>query len=419
MKRLLIFSLFLFSFSSYAQAPSKRSSEVIDRVVAVVNEEVITKSQLDERINTIKKTAPPGVTLPSEAVLRQKVLDEEINKTLQFQIAKKLNLKPSDEEVNAVIQEIAERNHLTVSQMKGKLAEEGMSYDHYVKEIHDELLLRKLQQQELVPLIQISPQEVHDYLQHPPPKVAQQGRYHLVDYFIELPEHPTAQQQQQAENLAQQAVEAARAGRSVSGQVKIIDLDWRKQAELPTLFQPVVTTLAVGEVALPLRAPNGLHIVKLVAVEAEKTPVIQETHVKKILLKEDALNDASHIKNRLLQIRSRIAAGGRFADFAKSISQDPQSSVEGGDLGWVRPGMMAPEVEAVLSNLHPGEMSQPIKTQQGWVIIYVEGRRPVQDKQALAEAFAREALFKRKIEEKLKEWLKKVRSESYIKVETV
>ncbi|MBI5447913.1 MAG: peptidylprolyl isomerase [Gammaproteobacteria bacterium] len=414
-KRLKIgLMLVIVGFLSMVQA-----AEVVDQVVAVVNDNVITQSQLDERIQSIKKTMPPGANLPKADVLRKQVLEEEINRVLQLDMAKTLGIKVTDEQVATVVVDIAKRNGLTLVQMKEKLQEEGISYDRYMQEIHDQLLIHKLQQQTLVPIIQVSNQEVSDYLRHAPATpVKTNGRYHVLDYFIALPETPSATELEQARNLAAH-IRANLSAYTVQTQdpaVQVIDLGWRKAEALPLLFQPVVEKMSLREVSSPIQAKNGLHIIKLVEVDEEAPGKKEELHLREIVLKEDPLNNSAQIRSRFLQLRARLAAGEDFASMARAVSQDPQSSVEGGDLGWLRAGMYDPDLEAATRTLQLGELSQPVKTQRGWVLVQVMGRRAIQDKQALREAEARDAVFRRKLDEKLQEWLKQARAQAYVKV---
>lgn len=417
MRRVLRFLLIMATFFAATAA-----AELVDKVVAVVNDRAITQSQINEKVQAIKHSTPPNITLPSDAELRKRVLDDEINRVLQLEMAQQLNITISDEQVNAVVLDIAKRNNLTLPQLKEKLKEEGLSYDHYKQDIHDQMVMRKLQQQAVVPLIQVSNQEVNDYLRHPPAAVAvvdNTGRYHVVDYFIGLPENPSEARIREAQAAAAQLIPGLRSQpvKLDNPAVEVMDLGWRKYTELPTLFQPIVAKMALNEVAAPIQAKNGFHVIKLVGAETNAPhQEMKEVHLKQILLREDPLNNAEQIKNRFLQIRARIAAGEDFSALAKSTSQDPQSGVEGGDLGWLRPGMYDPEIEAAIRNLNIGDVSQPIKTQQGWVIVQVAGRRAIQDKQALREAEARDAVFRRKFEEKLQEWLKQARAQAYVKV---
>lgn len=392
--------------------------EVIDKVVAVVNDAVITQSQIDARIETFKKSVPPGAALPSLAEMRKKVLEEEVNLSLELQIAKTANITVTEQQVTDIIADIAKRNNLSMAELKQKITEEGVAYDNYVQEIHNQLIVHRLQQQELVPLIQVTPQEVRDYIKNTPPKVIPASSYHVVDYVIAVPEAATGGDIAQAKKSAQNVVTFLKLGKTVNDDdtVKSMDFGWKKLEELPELLQPTVAKLTANDVSEPIQAPNGMHILKVVEIEGGKPKDVQETHLRKILLKEDALNDANHIKQRLVQIRARLAAGGDFAKIAKEISQDPESRIDGGDIGWLKPGTYDPEIEAGVHSLAAGDVSAPIKTAQGWMLMKVEGRRLIQDKQALREVEAREAIFERKLGEKMKNWIQQARSQAYIDI---
>lgn len=415
MKKLVWAVLLTASTVVYA-APAPQE---IDKVVAVVNELVITQSQIDERLLDVKKMTPPDVRLPPDSELRKKILEDQIDLSLQLQVAKSAKIDVTDKQVEEAIANIAKTNQLTVAQLKEKLQEQGMSYDKYFKEIHDQYVIHKLQQQELVPMIQVTKQEVHDYLvKHPNPPQVMASRYHVMDYLISIPEQSPAAVVKQTEFFAQNVTSLLKGNKAIPSDmnVQVNDLGWRAPQELPLLFQPVVIKMNLNEVSSPVRADNGYHVLKLIEVEGAPAPVIQEVHLREILLKEDSLNDPTHIKQRFTQLRANLVSGGDFASIAKATSQDPQTSIDGGDMGWLRAGAYDPEVEAAVRVMKVGELSQPIKTSRGWVVVQLLGRRPVQDKQSLREVEARNAIFQKKFEEKLKVWMQQARSQAFIKI---
>ncbi|OGT24598.1 MAG: hypothetical protein A2W47_02965 [Gammaproteobacteria bacterium RIFCSPHIGHO2_12_38_15] len=411
--KLIVNFIFLFIFLS----PCFAQSKPVDGVVAIVNEDVITEGELRERIENIKKSLPPDAVLPPQAELREKVLNEQINAVLELQIAKKANIAVTDEQTENAIAMVAKNNNISAAELKQRIQETGIPYDQYFQEIHDQLVIHKLQEQELLPLIRISNQEIQDYLKHAPEKTKPAEDYHVIDYLISIPEVLTPEQETQFQMQANQISLLLKANKSIAdiSSVEKTDLGWRHLNELPTLFQPVILKMHLNQVSI-VRAPNGFHILQLVEWKGMPQKLMQEMHLKKIYLKEDALNDAQRIKNRLVQIRAQIASGGDFSVIASQISQDPESRIEGGDLGWLKPGSYEPDIEAAIRNLKPGEVSQPVKVQQGWVLVQVVGRRDLQNKQSIREAEAREAIFQRKITEKLQDWLKQARAQAYISI---
>lgn len=409
----------------------------LDTIVAVVNEAVITQSQLNQEITLAREQMLASHTpVPPPAVLRQKMLQSLINKQLQLQVAKKEGLTVSDADVDHAIDRIAQGNGITAQQLKIKVQQQGINYDKYRNEIREQMIISQLQQREVAPKVVITEQEVTDFLPtmkkqlatKPAAHVVQSGQviYHVQDYLIALPENPTPQQVSDALQKAQVILTKLRAGEDMQKQKLLMaDLGWRKADDLPTLFVASIKPLSVGGFAGPVRAPNGYHILKLVglrggdtAAPANSTPANfgTMTHVEHILIKTTPLLTDDQVKAKLEKIRASILAGASFAQLARDNSQDPGSAGKGGDLGWVPQGVLDPVFQAQMNRLKPGEISQPFKSSFGWHILEVLGRKNQAGSPQFLRDQARQLLYGRKYDEALQNWLRQVRSQSYVKI---
>jgi peptidyl-prolyl cis-trans isomerase SurA len=422
---IIFFSFFLSTMSCVVLADAP-----IDRIVAVVNDGVITQSQLDQQFRLAREQLQQShAPLPTDAMLRQQVLQHLIDEQLQLDLAKKMNIKVSDADVDQAIAGIAQQNGLSVPDLQSKVVQQGMTYDQYRQQIRKQITISQLQQHEVAPRVTVNPQEVTDAMtaiaKQPVQKAAQ---YHLQDMVVPLPENPTALQISAAQKRAQDLVAKLRAGADfrqtvISGgtdkpPLQGGDLGWHKLTEMPDLFAAAVKNMQPGDIGGPIRAPNGFHIIKLVEMQGGNplAQTIEQTHVRHILIKVTPLESDAAVQDRLKRLRVQVLNGVDFAKLATVNSQDPGSASKGGDLGWVTPGMLDPTFEAQMKLLKPGEVSQPFKTQFGWHIVQVLDRKAVQDKTVYLRQQAQQFIYQRKMQEALHNWVRGLRSQAYIKV---
>ena len=302
-----------------------------------------------------------------------------------------------------------------------------MGYAKFRTELKNDMMINEVQKAEVGKNVVVSDEEIADFIRSHPEQETTLAEYNLRTILIPLPETPSSMQVQQASAQAQQVMAYLNSGKDFSevaaensaGEHAFEggDLGWRKQVELPSIFASKVTIMKKGEVADPIRAGNGFHIIKLQDKrEQQLQHYVDQTKVRHILIKTDEVSDDEEIKIKLQLIRDRIINGENFAKLAENYSHDVKSASQGGDLGWVSPGVLVAEFESTINMLEKNQISQPIQTQFGWHIIQVLGRKHVDDSKLLRKNQVRQFIYKRKYEEHLQNWLQQTRNESYVKV---
>ena len=397
----------------------------LDRIVAVVNDDVIMKSELDDRIRTVTtQLRDQGTPLPPATVLQKQVLDRLILTKLQLQMANETGIRVDDETLNRTISNIAAENKVTLTQFREILEKDGYSYESFREDIRNEILISRLRQRQVDNRVTVTDRELEDYLATQEHQGGKETEYRLSHILVSLPESPTAKDLEAAKATAEDILTKARAGADFAqlaathsdGQQALDggDLGWRKAGQVPTLFAGVVAEMKKGDVSDLIRSPSGYHIIKLVDVRDSETLFVTQTHARHILIRPNELLSEDDVKARLQQLRDRIIGGDDFGALAKGNSMDTVSAAEGGDLGWVNPGDLVPEFEQVMDDLKPGEISQPFQTQYGWHIVQVLERRKHDSTDDVKRARAREAIRKRKLDEARETWLRQMRDEAYV-----
>jgi peptidyl-prolyl cis-trans isomerase SurA len=405
--------------------------ETLDRIVAVVNNSVITQQQLTEQIEMTHQQRLAENKPPLDAnTLRKQVLNRMIDDQLQLQLAISSGLNVDEAALDKTIISIAQHNGLSLEQLREKLQQDNIAYIKYREQIRQQLLINRLQQDEVGAKIVVSDQEITDMLAHMPAKSStqQETRYHVEDLLIPFPEDRSATSlagmKQTALSLLQQARNGAtfQALIAQANQSNLVlagtDLGWRPFSELPDVFQKPVKTLKPNQVAGPIQAQNGFHLIRLLEIQGDTSPhAVAETHTRHILIKTSPLLNDAQAEQRLKDIRAEILRGGNFAELAKKYSQDPGSAYKGGDLGWTLPGVFYPTFEAQINKLAIHQISLPFRTQFGWHIAEVLGRaQKLQTTQNISRQQASQFVYQKKFQQALKNWLRQLRNQSYVKI---
>jgi len=400
--------------------------ELLDRVAAVVNDGLVLQSELDEQVAVIsQRLKQQKLELPPPSVLRQQVLERLVVQEIQLQRAKRMGVKIPDEALNSALQDVAERNKITLDQLPEALASQGIDYATYREGVRRELTLTVLRQRDVLQRINVTPRELTAFLERQKRQPSQDTEYDISHILIAVPQAATPDQLEQAGKRATDVYERAKRGEdfsklavSYSNSQTALEggsLGWRKGPELPTFLAELVVGMKPGDVSEPLRTPSGYHIVKLNELRTTDGPsVIEQVHARHILLKTTELLDDATVEQKLRLIRERILKGEDFATLAKSVSQDPGSGAEGGDLGWTGPGTFVPEFETTLGKLKENEISQPFKTQFGWHIVQLLGRRKFDNTEDLRRQHAFAQLRESKADEETELWLRRLRDEAYV-----
>jgi peptidyl-prolyl cis-trans isomerase SurA len=400
----------------------------LDRVAAVVNDGVVLTSELDDETPLVSdRLKQQKLELPPENILRQQVLERLIVQEIEMQRAGRAGIKISDEQLNSALLEVAQRNNMTLTQLPDALAQQGVDYPQYREAIRKELTLTLLRQRDVLQHIGVTAREIDQYLDRESKHPAEGSEYNISHILIAVPENATPAQLDQAQKRAQDVYQRAKAGEdfarlavSYSNSQTALDggsLGWRKGSELPTFLATLVLTLKPGQVSEPLRVPTGFHIVKVNDVRgAEQKVILDQVHARHILMRTNELQDDATVRGKLEQIRTRIVKGEDFAGLAKTASEDPGSASDGGDLGWTAAGTFAPEFEKQLDALQDNQISEPFKTQYGWHIVQLLGKRRVDSTNDLKRKHAAESIRNSKADEATELWLRQMRDEAFVEI---
>jgi len=400
-------------------------SEPMDRIVAVVNNEVLLESELVDMEQTVRQQLRQrNAAMPPSDVLRKQVMERLILERVQLQKADTMGIRVGDDALNAALRQIADNNKITLREFRDVLAKDGYDFADFRDSIREEMIISRLRKSQVEDRVVVSDREIDTYLTTQAVQGGSETSYHLLHMLINVPEAASPEQVQTAQDKLKNIQSLLDAGGNFSevaagysdGQNALEggDLGWRKKGELPSLFSDVVPNLAVGEVSKPLRSGSGYHLVMLKDKKSEETHLVKQTLASHILIKTNELTTDDDAEKRLEQLRERILNGDDFAELARAHSDDTGSAIEGGSLGWTSPGAMVPEFEEKMNELSIGGISDVFKSRFGWHLIKIDDRR----EQNMAEEFkrnkARAEIRQRKIEEDLESWLRELRDESYV-----
>ena len=406
------------------------AGQSLDRIAAVVNDGVVLNSELDEQVaNISERLKAQHQELPADSVVRQQVLERLIVQEIEMQRADRAGLKISDETLNNAMTEIAQRNGLTLSQLPSALAKEGLDYSSYRESMRRDLTLRLLQQRDVVQRINVTSREIDQYLDRQAKHPTASTEYNISHILIAVPQQATAAQIDAAQKKADDIVARARKGEdfaklalAYSNSQTALDggaLGWRKGSELPTVLADSVVGLKAGEVAEPIRAPTGFHIVRLNDMRGvTKNDIVDQVHARHILMRTNELQDDATVKQKLEGIRDQIEKGQDFGALAQVNSQDVGSAADGGDLGWTSPDVYVPEFTKTLESLKEGEISEPFHTQFGWHIVQLLGRRKYDDTKELQRKQAADQIRASKVDEDTEVWLHRLRDDAYVDIKS-
>lgn len=397
----------------------------IDRIMIVVNDEVVTAREVDDRMAVVRgRLAAQHMTAPPDAVLRKQVMERIAIERLQLQIAAQRGIKITDQRLQQAVEQLAAQRHKSVDQFKQDVGQEPGGYPAFLAELRTQLTLQQLIDREVQSRIYVSDTEVENYLAN---RAARGGgeEYNLSHILITVPEKASAEAIAEARRkaealhaeLAQGADFAQLAVANSQGQNALEGggLGWRPAGELPDLFVNAVRDLQPGQVSEVLRSPNGFHILRLNDRRGGDAAInVTQTHARHILIKTSELVSLDEARRRAAQLRERLVSGQDFAEAARAHSDDIGSAANGGDLGWVNPGQMVPEFERAMNALKPREISQPVVTPFGVHLIQVLERRERDMSHEREIAQARNEIHARKAEERYEQWLRQLRDESYV-----
>ena len=404
------------------------TAEPLDKVVAIVNDGVITSSELSTQVELLRQQLlARHVQLPSDTELQKQVLQHLIDVDLQLQLAKQNDISIDSTDLNEAIGRIAASNKLTLPQLREEVARQGLSWQNFRENIRKELLISRVQQKAVSTEINVTAEQVENYLKTAKNEDKSQLSFHLQNIVIPLPEEPTTEQLKRAEKKAEDLLAKLKQGEDFnrlaiaesSGEFALEggDLGERHLAELPEIFAKKVVNMSEGEVAGPLRTGNGYQLIKLLATNGEdKKHQVIKTHVRHILVKQDASMTGEEAMKQANNLYQQILAGKEFAQLAKQYSLDTSSAIKGGDLGWVSPNELVPEFEQVMNTLALNQVSKPVKTVFGWHLIEVLERKQIDDSGTFKRQQVRQFLQQRKFTEAVQNWQQHLRADAFINI---
>ncbi|HLX23085.1 MAG TPA: peptidylprolyl isomerase [Usitatibacter sp.] len=397
----------------------------VDRIVAVVNDEVITQNDLSERVNlVVKQLQRGGGQVPSGEVLNRQILERMINDLLQIQLAKENGIKVDDATLDKTIERIAQENNLSMPDFRTALDHDGVKYPRFREDIRQEILLSRLREREVDNQVIVTDAEVETEMAREAKEASSDSEFRLSHILIMVPQQATPEQIEQKRRRAVLALAELRKGTNFPQVAATYsdapdalqggNLGWRSSARLPQLFLDVIDKMQPGDVSDIMRSPNGFHIVKLLEKRGKAAVTgVQQTHVRHILVRpKEGLSEAE-ARRKLEDLRAKIASGADFAEIAKSNSDDASAS-KGGDLGWVAPGDTVPEFEKVMNGLKDNEISQPVQTPFGWHLVQVLGRRSDEMSADRKKIVARQAIRQRKADEAYQDWIRQSRDRAFV-----
>jgi peptidyl-prolyl cis-trans isomerase SurA len=405
-----------------------QAEEVVDRIVAVVDDGVILESELIDKVTSIKRNLRQSNTaLPPDSILARQVLERMIVDKIQAQMAEKAGIKIDEETMRSAVEQIAQRNNLSVEEFRRSLRNEGIEYPDFIEQIRSEIAVGRFRSSQVNSQVKVSDREIQQYLEtQSAPGAQRDAEYLLGHILIGTPQAASPAVVQKAKEKADKVMEAIKKGEdfkevalgmSDSEQaLKGGDLGWRKKSQIPTLFTEFLDTMKEGDVEGPIRSSSGYHIIKLLGLKGGDNHSITKTRVRHILVKPNEVMNDDEAKEKILALRQRIEAGEDFGALARGHSDDKESAIKGGELGWVQPGVLVAQFEDAVGKLAVNELSQPVQTQFGWHLIQVLERKQSDDSADFMKSQAREEIFKRKVEEETELWLRKIRDEAYVEI---
>lgn len=425
MLRIFVLSLF-FSFSMLINVMASAADIMkMDRIVAVVDQTVITEQELENRIQTLTaQLTKKGAELPPENILRKQILERLISDALQLQYAAQTGLKVDDNQLDKTIERIAEQNQMSVKQFAEALQADGISMQKFRADIRNEITIARLREREVDSRVNVTESEIDNFLTTQASSNENRDEYEISHILIRTPEEGSPEDIQKAKAKVDEVIQVLKDGTSFAkvsasysdapNALEGGNLGWKQAAQLPALFLDALKNMQPGETSTALRSPNGFHILKLTNKRGGNSPlVIEQTHARHILIKLSEVVSEKDGKQKMDAIKERLDNGEKFEVLARQYSEDGTAS-SGGDLGWVNPGDTVPQFEKAMNELKENQISEPIRSPFGWHIIQVLERRKQDMSKEAARMKARQEIRARKAEESYQDWLRELRDRAYV-----
>ncbi len=405
--------------------PLAAAPVLLDRIVAVVDNGVITQYELSRRVErTLRQLALQRTPAPPRHLLERQVLERMITERILLKLAADTNIRIDGPQLDRALTRIAQQNNLPLDQFRRALEQEGVDFNDFREQVRNEMIITRLREREVDSKVVVTEAEIDNYLANVSQDAGRQTEYLLAHILVITPEGASPEQLQRLRARAEKALAELKAGADFN-QVSAAYSDaqnalqggvlgWRTEGQLPTLFVGAVRNLTIGGLTPVLKSSNGYHILKLLDKRGKDVPtIIQQTRARHILIKTNEIVSDADARNRLRLLRERIVNGEDFAQLAR-LHSDDLSAAKGGDLGWLSPGDTVPEFERAMDALKPGEVSEPIQSPFGWHLIQVLERRNQDITQERRRFEARQAIRARKAEEAFEDWVRQIRDRAYV-----
>ncbi len=427
---LLILSVFFFScLATSAENTTKKTHEVVklDRIIAIVDQSVITEQELVDRLRSVSsQLEKQGTALPPQNILEKQILERLISDSLQLQLAAQTGLKVDDTQLDKTIERIATQNKLSVEEFKTLLEKDGMNMRKFREDIRSEITIARLREREVDNKLNVSEAEIDNYLTTQANRGEEQDEFEVSHILIRTPEDSSPEDLQKAKTKTEEALKQLTNGSSFAevsagfsdapNALEGGDLGWKNGSQMPSLFLDALKKLQVGEVSSPIRSPNGFHILKLTNRRGgTSSMVIGQTHARHILIKLSEVVSEKDAKRKIDGIKERIDNGTKFEEMARQYSEDGSAN-NGGDLGWVNPGDTVAPFEKEMNALGVGEISDPVLSPFGWHIIQVIERRQQDMTKEASRLKARQEIRTRKSEEAYQDWIRELRDRAFVEL---
>ncbi len=427
MLRILI--QFILGISMILSHISAQAADVVklDRIVAIVDQTVITEQELEGRIRTVTaQLKKQGTELPPDNILRKQILERLISDTLQLQYAAQTGLKVDDNQLDRTIERIAEQNKMTITEFSEALAADGVSMRKFRADIRSEITIARLREREVESRVNVSESEIDNFLTTQASSSDNQDEYEISHILIRTPEEGATEDIQKAKAKVDETIKALQEGASFSkvsasysdapNALEGGNLGWKNSSQVPSLFLEALKAMQPGDVSQPLRSPNGFHILKLTNKRGGNSPlVIEQTHARHILIKLSEIMSEKEGKQKMDGIKERLDNGEKFEVLARQYSEDGTAS-NGGDLGWVNPGDTVPQFEQAMNALKDNQISEPVRSPFGWHVIQVLERRKQDMSKEAARLKARQEIRARKADEAYQDWIRELRDRAFVEL---
>lgn len=409
-------------------AGARAETQMLDRIVAIVGDDVVMESELEERFSTVKERLSENANRPAppDQVLREQILDQLVLERMQLQMGKRYGIEISEEQLDNAVQRVIENNGMTEAELRESLAQSGETMEEFRAKIHKDMWLSQIQQAVVNNRIDINEQDIDSFLASTEGKYATAPNYRLGHILIPVASGSSSEDVEatgeQARELYRELVDGASFEQMAITHSKDAnaleggELGWRKLEQLPELFADEVADMEEGDISEPIRSGAGFHILKVheTRTQDQDSGIVEQTKARHILIEPSELVNDRAARDKLSELRQRALDGEDFSELAREHSEDINSRLQGGDLGWTMPGQMVPAFDQTMQRTEVGEVSKPFESEYGWHILTVEDRREQDMSDRVLRNRAANMLRERRFDEELQTWQAEIREEIYV-----